>query len=58
MAVSTVTLQVDSAGAEIVRGLMAKAETAGKSIEALFEEPKQTGQPLTLSLNDDDKVVV
>lgn len=58
MTTSTVTLQIDLATAEIVRGLMAKAETAGKSIAALFEELKETGQPLTLSLDDGEMVVM
>jgi PHD/YefM family antitoxin component YafN of YafNO toxin-antitoxin module len=58
MTTQTVTLQVDQATAEIVRGLMAKAETAGKSIAALFEELKTTGQPLTLSLNDGEMVIM
>jgi len=58
MAIPTITLQVDPATAEIVRGLMAKAENAGKSIAALFEELKETGQPLTLSLNDGESVVM
>lgn len=58
MATPTITLQVDPITAEIVRGLMAKAETSGKSIAALIEELKETGQPLTLSLSDGEMVVM
>lgn len=38
MTTPTVTLQVDPATAEVVRALLAKAETTGKSIAGLFEE--------------------
>lgn len=58
MTTPTVTFQVDPATAEVVRALLAKAETTGKSIAALFEEIKETGQPLMLTVNDDEMIVV
>lgn len=58
MTAQTVTLQVDQAIAEVVRALMAKAETTGKSLAALFEELKETGQPLMLTVNDGDMIVM
>lgn len=58
MTTQTVTLQVDQATAEVVRALMAKAETVGKSIAALFEELKETGQPLTLTVNGGEMIVM
>lgn len=58
MTTPTVTLQVDPATAEVVRALLAKAETTGKSIAALFEELKETGQPLMLTVYDDEIIVM
>jgi PHD/YefM family antitoxin component YafN of YafNO toxin-antitoxin module len=58
MTTQTVTLQVDQATAEVVRALLAKAETAGKSIAALFEELKETGRPLTLTVNGGEMIVM
>lgn len=58
MATQTVTLQVDQAIAEVVRALMAKAEAAGKTITALFEELKETGQPLMLAVNGGETLVL
>jgi PHD/YefM family antitoxin component YafN of YafNO toxin-antitoxin module len=58
MATQTVTLQVDQAIAEVVRALMAKAEAAGKTITALFEELKETGQPLMLAVNGGEQIVL
>lgn len=58
MATQTVTLQVDQAIAEVVRALMAKAEAAGKTITALFEELKETGQPLMLAVNGGEVIVL
>jgi len=58
MTTQTVTLQVDPATAEIARALMAKAEAIGKSIAVLFEELKETGQPLTLAVNGGEIIVM
>src|SRR2546426_3181995 len=58
MATQTVTLQVDQAIAEVVRALMAKAEAAGKTITALFEELKETGQPLMLAVDGGEMIVL
>src|SRR2546427_12057452 len=58
MATQTVTLQVDQAIAEVVRALMAKAEAAGKTITALFEQLKETGQPLMLAVNGGEQIVL
>jgi len=58
MTAHTETLQVDRATAEVVRALLAKAETAGKSIAALFEELKATGRPLTLTVNSGETIVM
>ena len=57
MATQTVTLQVDQAIAEVVRALMAKAESAGKTINALFEELKEPGQPLMLAVHSGEMIV-
>jgi len=58
MTTQTVTIQVDQAIAEVVRALMAKAEAAGKSITALFEELKETGQPLMLAVDGAETIVL
>jgi PHD/YefM family antitoxin component YafN of YafNO toxin-antitoxin module len=58
MTTQTVTLRIDPAIAEVVRALMAKAETTGKSIAALFEELKETGQPLMLTVNGAEMIVM
>ncbi len=58
MATQTVTLQVDQAIADVVRALMAKAEAEGKTITALFEELKETGQPLTLTVNGGETIAL
>lgn len=54
----TVTLQVDQATAEVVRALIAQSEATGKSIAALFEELKETGQPLMLTVNGGEMIVL
>jgi PHD/YefM family antitoxin component YafN of YafNO toxin-antitoxin module len=58
MTTQTVTLQVDQATAEVARALMAKAETTGKSIAALLEDLKETGQPLMLTVNGGEMIVM
>jgi len=58
MTTQTVTLQVDPATAEVVRALLAKAEAIGKSIAALLEDLKETGQPLTLTVNGGEMIVM
>lgn len=58
MTTQTVTLQVDLATAEVVRALAAKAEMSGKSLAALFEELKETGQPLMLTVNNGEMIVM
>jgi hypothetical protein len=58
MTTQTVTLQVDLATAEVVRALLAKAEKIGKSIAALLEDLKETGQPLTLTVNGGEMIVL
>jgi PHD/YefM family antitoxin component YafN of YafNO toxin-antitoxin module len=58
MTTQTVTLQLDQATAEVVRALLAKAETTGKSLAAMFEELKETGQPLLLTVNGGELIVM
>jgi predicted transcriptional regulator len=58
MATQNVTIQVDQAMAEVVRALAATAERAGKSTADLLAHLKATGQPLTLSINGGEMVVM
>lgn len=58
MAAQTVTIQVDQTTAEVVRALMAQAETAGKSTAALLDQLRETGQPLVLTINGGETVVM
>jgi prevent-host-death family protein len=58
MATQTVTIQVDQTTAEVARALMAEAETAGKSTADLLDELRATGQPLILTINGGETVVI
>lgn len=58
MNAQTVTIQVDATAAEVVRALTAKAATEGKSTEGLFTQLRETGQPLVLTINGDEQVVM
>ena len=58
MNAQTVTIQVDPTAAEVVRALTAKAATEGKSTEGLFTQLRETGQPLVLTINGGEQVVM
>ncbi|MGH9847859.1 MAG: hypothetical protein ACREEM_54930 [Blastocatellia bacterium] len=58
METQTVTIQVDQTTAEVVRALLAKAEMEGKSTEGLLAQLRETGEPLILTINGGEKVVM
>ena len=58
MNAQTVTIQVDPTTAEVVRALTRKAEIEGKSTAGLFAQLKETGQPLVLTINGGEQVVM